>query len=132
MSGVSPSQLETSAPDRKPTAGPDPVQSSNIQFPEKVFLVRFEDEGQGDPQALQEILGVYASVENANAAAHDYWEQYYGWIDEDPRAVEEGDQPPDGEDFLYKGMRKDGTMHILSVDAIGLKTAVIVECMPLL
>ncbi|MCJ1405924.1 hypothetical protein MMC11_009158 [Xylographa trunciseda] len=129
---ISPSQSEPPAAKRKRTEGSAPVQAlPKSTLPQEVFLVRLDDEGQDDNQPRQEILGVYVSVEKANAVAYDYWEQYYGWIDEDPRGVEEGAKPPDGADFLYKGIQKDGSRHILSVDEIGTRTEVVVECMPL-
>ncbi|MCJ1294751.1 hypothetical protein MMC34_006309 [Xylographa carneopallida] len=131
MSRTSPSQTEFLPAKRKRTARSESVQALvKSKTPEKVFLVLHETEGEDRP-LYHEVLGVYSSLQDANAAAYDFWEEIYSYYDETYEEAEQGDQAPDGENFLYKGRKDDGAMHNLYIDDEGERSEVRVKPMPL-
>ncbi|MCJ1317537.1 hypothetical protein MMC15_002862 [Xylographa vitiligo] len=127
VGAVSPSIRVGSAPKRKRTAGSNPMQASTeSKTPEKVFVVLHEEEEQDTPLS-HEILGAYRSLQDANAAAYDFWEENYSGHDELFEKIKRGDEIPDEARILYKGVKKDGTMHNLCVDEDGARSEILVK-----
>ena len=131
MSSASQIQSEPSASKRKRTEGSDSVQdSTKTRTPERVYLVLHETE---DPyiSLSHEIIGAYRSLSDANAAAYEFWENDYGQYDEAFEEIEQGDQVPDEETFLYKDVKKDGAMHNVCIDDEGRRSEVMVKSLVL-